>query len=111
MFVQLFKSIPGLDGQEGKAGADVFVHFTGGGLAGITAASATYPLDLVRTRLAAQVKSFTIVTLLIYLFYTMFLNGCIAFSIQLSNYSFMVLLEEHNVLPWHLARIQYHLQR
>ncbi|KAI3447721.1 hypothetical protein Pfo_004386 [Paulownia fortunei] len=34
--------------------ADIFVHFVGGGLAGITAASATYPLDLIRTRLAAQ---------------------------------------------------------
>ncbi|KAK6146880.1 hypothetical protein DH2020_017792 [Rehmannia glutinosa] len=34
--------------------ADIFVHFVGGGLAGITSASATYPLDLVRTRLAAQ---------------------------------------------------------
>lgn len=31
------------------------VHFLGGGMAGLTAASATYPLDLVRTRLAAQV--------------------------------------------------------
>ncbi|XP_021803735.1 mitochondrial substrate carrier family protein B-like [Prunus avium] len=30
------------------------VHFLGGGMAGLTAASATYPLDLVRTRLAAQ---------------------------------------------------------
>ena len=29
--------------------SDVCVHFVGGGLAGITAASATYPLDLVRT--------------------------------------------------------------
>lgn len=55
MLLQLLKSLPGLDGRDGKAGADVFVHFTGGGLAGITAASATYPLDLVRTRLAAQV--------------------------------------------------------
>ncbi|KAF3660192.1 hypothetical protein FXO37_13620 [Capsicum annuum] len=45
----LLKSIPGLD-----AGADIFVHFVGGGSAGITAAAATYPLDLVRTRLAAQ---------------------------------------------------------
>lgn len=33
------------------------VHFVGGGLAGITAATATYPLDLIRTRLAAQVKT------------------------------------------------------
>lgn len=56
-YKSLLKSIPGLDGRDGKAGADVFVHFTGGGLAGITAASATYPLDLVRTRLAAQRNS------------------------------------------------------
>ncbi|KAK4359262.1 hypothetical protein RND71_021491 [Anisodus tanguticus] len=50
----LLKSIPGLDGKGRNAGADIFVHFVGGGLAGITAAAATYPLDLVRTRLAAQ---------------------------------------------------------
>ena len=40
---------------QGNASADLLVHFFGGGLAGITAASVTYPLDLVRTRLAAQV--------------------------------------------------------
>ncbi|XP_027336642.1 mitochondrial substrate carrier family protein B [Abrus precatorius] len=38
----------------GNSSANPLVHFVGGGLAGITAASATYPLDLVRTRLAAQ---------------------------------------------------------
>ncbi|CAI9098319.1 OLC1v1034941C2 [Oldenlandia corymbosa var. corymbosa] len=48
----LLRSIPGLN--KHGANADVVVHFVGGGLAGITAASATYPLDLVRTRLAAQ---------------------------------------------------------
>lgn len=37
-----------------SASANMCVHFLGGGMAGITAASATYPLDLVRTRLAAQ---------------------------------------------------------
>lgn len=36
-------------------GADIGVRLLGGGLAGITAASVTYPLDLVRTRLATQV--------------------------------------------------------
>lgn len=41
---------------QGNTSADLFVHFVGGGLAGITAASVTYPLDLVRTRLAAQVN-------------------------------------------------------
>nr|XP_009763853.1 PREDICTED: mitochondrial coenzyme A transporter SLC25A42-like [Nicotiana sylvestris] len=53
-YKSLLKTIPGLDGKGGNAGADIFVHFVGGGLAGITAAAATYPLDLVRTRLAAQ---------------------------------------------------------
>ncbi|KAK4432337.1 Calcium-binding mitochondrial carrier protein SCaMC-1 [Sesamum alatum] len=53
-YKSILKSIPGLDGHSRNASADVFVHFVGGGLAGITAASATYPLDLVRTRLAAQ---------------------------------------------------------
>lgn len=38
----------------GNSSAHPLVHFLGGGLAGITSASATYPLDLVRTRLAAQ---------------------------------------------------------
>jgi len=47
--------IPGLEIHRESAGVNLFVHFFGGGLAGITAASATYPLDLVRTRLAAQV--------------------------------------------------------
>ncbi|PON59927.1 Mitochondrial carrier protein [Parasponia andersonii] len=41
-------------GENKGASTDLFVHFFGGGMAGITAASATYPLDLVRTRLAAQ---------------------------------------------------------
>lgn len=53
--VQLLKMIPGLEGHRENMSTDVFVHFMGGGLAGITAASTTYPLDLVRTRLAAQV--------------------------------------------------------
>ncbi|KAL4355315.1 hypothetical protein GQ457_06G006650 [Hibiscus cannabinus] len=51
------QSILGLENQRGNASADPFVHFVGGGLAGMTAASATYPLDLVRTRLAAQRNS------------------------------------------------------
>ncbi|KAJ6311820.1 hypothetical protein OIU77_013549 [Salix suchowensis] len=51
---QLLHMIPGLESKRENMGRDLFVHFVGGGLAGITAASATYPLDLVRTRLAAQ---------------------------------------------------------
>ncbi|KAK4419016.1 Mitochondrial adenine nucleotide transporter ADNT1 [Sesamum alatum] len=50
----ILRSMLGLNGHGGNPHADILVHFVGGGLAGITAASATYPLDLVRTRLAAQ---------------------------------------------------------
>ncbi|KAG6427616.1 hypothetical protein SASPL_111862 [Salvia splendens] len=53
-YKRILRSIPGLEGQGEHPQADAFVHFVGGGLAGMTAASATYPLDLVRTRLAAQ---------------------------------------------------------
>ncbi|KAF9665124.1 hypothetical protein SADUNF_Sadunf16G0089500 [Salix dunnii] len=44
----------GVENHRVNGTADVAVHFIGGGMAGITAASATYPLDLVRTRIAAQ---------------------------------------------------------
>ncbi|VVB05600.1 unnamed protein product [Arabis nemorensis] len=50
-------SNPVLQRYKGNASLDVLVHFVSGGLAGITAASATYPLDLVRTRLSAQRNS------------------------------------------------------
>ncbi|KDP24542.1 hypothetical protein JCGZ_25106 [Jatropha curcas] len=53
-YKSLLQSFLGLERQRGNATMDLAVHFIGGGLAGITAASATYPLDLVRTRLAAQ---------------------------------------------------------
>ncbi|KAL5217306.1 hypothetical protein ABZP36_017990 [Zizania latifolia] len=52
-YKNMLQMIPGLD-KNGGFGADVGVRLMGGGLSGITAASMTYPLDLVRTRLAAQ---------------------------------------------------------
>ncbi|URE45240.1 Mitochondrial substrate carrier family protein [Musa troglodytarum] len=52
----LLQLIPGLSRHRNSEGADACVRLLGGGLAGITAASITYPLDLVRTRLAAQVS-------------------------------------------------------
>lgn len=61
--LQILKSIPGLEGHWGNPHADYLVHFIGGGLAGMTAATATYPLDLVRTRLAAQVIHYYILKL------------------------------------------------
>ncbi|CAI9297613.1 unnamed protein product [Lactuca saligna] len=53
-FKKLLKSIPSIGNNSESAAADACVHFVGGGMSGITAAMATYPLDLVRTRLAAQ---------------------------------------------------------
>ncbi|CAN1173919.1 Mitochondrial substrate carrier family protein B [Linum perenne] len=55
-YKELLHKIPGLESRKQSIGGDVFVHFLGGGMAGVTAATATYPLDLVRTRLAAQVR-------------------------------------------------------
>lgn len=54
--LQLVQLIPGLESQSENVSADLLVRFMCGGLAGITAATVTYPLDLVRTRLAAQVS-------------------------------------------------------
>ncbi|XP_048225994.1 mitochondrial substrate carrier family protein B-like [Ricinus communis] len=53
-YKSFLQSVFGLEKQRGNVTSDLAVHFVAGGLAGITAASATYPLDLVRTRLATQ---------------------------------------------------------
>ncbi|GAB2299713.1 hypothetical protein Dimus_033768 [Dionaea muscipula] len=53
-YKNLLQSLPGLESDSENIGAHLFVRLAGGFLAGITAATATYPLDLVRTRLAAQ---------------------------------------------------------
>ncbi|CAA7406382.1 unnamed protein product [Spirodela intermedia] len=53
----MLQSLPGLDRHRDFVAADLCLRLLGGGLAGITAASMTYPLDLVRTRLAAQTNS------------------------------------------------------
>nr|CAD1819385.1 unnamed protein product [Ananas comosus var. bracteatus] len=56
-YKHLLQLFPGLDRHGDYVSADVCVRLLGGGLAGITAASVTYPLDLVRTRLAAQTRT------------------------------------------------------
>lgn len=53
-YKNFLQSLPGLDRHNDNISADLCVRLIGGGSAGITAASLTYPLDLVRTRLAAQ---------------------------------------------------------
>ncbi|KAL6580327.1 hypothetical protein OROMI_008351 [Orobanche minor] len=50
----LLQVILGVESQGDNISADLCIRLLGGGLAGVTAASVTYPLDLVRTRLAAQ---------------------------------------------------------
>lgn len=59
--------IPGLEGHSENMSTDPFVNFVSGGLAGITAASTAYPLDLVRTRLAAQVIFWVMVEAFVFL--------------------------------------------
>ncbi|KAJ6830887.1 mitochondrial substrate carrier family protein B-like [Iris pallida] len=53
-YKNLLQLVPGFDRHKDYVSADICLRLLGGGLAGITAASITYPLDLVRTRLAAQ---------------------------------------------------------
>uniref|UniRef100_A0A453DWN9 Uncharacterized protein n=1 Tax=Aegilops tauschii subsp. strangulata TaxID=200361 RepID=A0A453DWN9_AEGTS len=50
-YKKLLGMVPGLDDPNYVS----VVRLLGGGLAGVTAASVTYPLDVVRTRLATQV--------------------------------------------------------
>ncbi|KAF8397389.1 hypothetical protein HHK36_016302 [Tetracentron sinense] len=59
-YKNLLQSIPGLESHGENLSADLCVRLVGGGLAGITAASITYPLDLVRTRLAAQALEYVL---------------------------------------------------
>ncbi|KAL2525812.1 Mitochondrial substrate carrier family protein [Abeliophyllum distichum] len=53
-YKNLLQFILGVESQGDNMSADLCIRLVGGGLAGITAATVTYPLDLVRTRLAAQ---------------------------------------------------------
>lgn len=53
---QLLHSVLGVKSNGENISADLCIRLVGGGFAGITAASVTYPLDLVRTRLSAQVR-------------------------------------------------------
>ncbi|XP_057523083.1 uncharacterized protein LOC130802966 isoform X1 [Amaranthus tricolor] len=53
-YKNVLQSLPGLESNSENISAHIIVHLAGGFLAGVTAATATYPLDLVRTRLAAQ---------------------------------------------------------
>ncbi|XP_030480727.1 uncharacterized protein LOC115697747 [Cannabis sativa] len=52
-YKNFLKSVIG-ENYKGNVNTEPLVHFVAGGMAGMTAASVTYPLDLVRTRLAAQ---------------------------------------------------------
>ncbi|XP_059297386.1 uncharacterized protein LOC132050246 isoform X1 [Lycium ferocissimum] len=53
-YKNVLQLILGVESQGENISADLCIRLVGGGFAGITAASLTYPLDLVRTRLAAQ---------------------------------------------------------
>jgi hypothetical protein len=93
--------VPGLDSDSSYVGV---VRLLGGGLAGITAASVTYPLDVVRTRLAAQVMS-CVTTLPTYQFNILFGFLFIIFCIVLlygpmfcnSAFSFLKIIEQCDI--------------
>lgn len=57
LLLQTLRRILGIEGNKESLGVGMGTRLLAGGGAGITAASLTYPLDLVRTRLAAQVRS------------------------------------------------------
>lgn len=100
--------VTGMENHKASISSNLFVHFVAGGLAGITAASATYPLDLVRTRLAAQVGVFehkylisTLLHNLVYLFYLLrFHNCCISWLLTLF---FASMADKSNLLHGYLA--------
>ncbi|XP_074569976.1 uncharacterized protein LOC141826614 [Curcuma longa] len=56
-YKHLLYSIPVLGNHRNNASLDACVKLLGGGLAGLTAASIAYPLDLVKTRLSVQTNT------------------------------------------------------
>ena len=57
LYGQFLLGVVGMEGRPESLSVGMGTKLLAGGAAGITAASTTYPLDLVRTRLAAQVQN------------------------------------------------------
>uniref|UniRef100_A0A0C9RP14 TSA: Wollemia nobilis Ref_Wollemi_Transcript_6983_2572 transcribed RNA sequence n=1 Tax=Wollemia nobilis TaxID=56998 RepID=A0A0C9RP14_9CONI len=55
-YKRMMHSMPAIERYKDNISVDLGIRLIGGGAAGVTAATVTYPLDLVRTRLAAQTK-------------------------------------------------------
>ncbi|GLJ42359.1 hypothetical protein SUGI_0877260 [Cryptomeria japonica] len=55
-YKKIMHSLPFMERYKENISTDLGIRLLGGGAAGVTAATFTYPLDLVRTRLAAQTK-------------------------------------------------------
>ncbi|KAH9291249.1 hypothetical protein KI387_043561, partial [Taxus chinensis] len=53
---QIMQSLPFMERYKENISADLAIRLIGGGAAGVTAATLTYPVDVLRTQLAAQTK-------------------------------------------------------
>lgn len=105
--------VTGMESHRESISSNLFVHFVAGGFAGITAASATYPLDLVRTRLAAQVWVFFLNIMYLTLTSHCWFHGwsIIALAGYLTFLSFESMTDKRNLLHGYLAYPTYYLRR
>ncbi|KVI09887.1 Mitochondrial carrier domain-containing protein [Cynara cardunculus var. scolymus] len=86
LMLQLLQQMSGVETHETNFGNDVFVRLAAGGLAGVTAASVTYPLDLIRTRLSAQVRIFGMHFICIFFFFSLLLIHLLVLQTNVNYY-------------------------